>query len=160
LRLSTAENNQRLLIIQTNVSGKLYVWLTGVRGNIQAAEMKKIEWHGSEHMLALIDRLLGKKKVQLESVVGIIVVRGPGPFTAVRTGLVIANTLGTILKIPVKGVVSDQPLSSAGIRKHIESFTVDQSAAVVRPWYGKEPNITTPTVKQKKPRSSRGWLVD
>src|SRR5690349_8018522 len=91
-RSSIDENKNVFLVIQTNVSGRLLVWIVTHQGKVLMRGSKVIEWHGSEQMLALVDAVLRKKKKGLADVSGIVVVRGPGPFTAVRTGLVVANT--------------------------------------------------------------------
>lgn len=145
LRSSTAANKKTVLVIQTNVLGRLYVWLVDGQGRIEARAAKKIVWHGSEFMLALIDSLLRRAKIQPADIGSIFVVRGPGPFTAVRTGLVIANTLGMILDVPVQGIVSAAILQSRDIKQALSLLRpATKKSSVVRPWYGREPNITLP----------------
>lgn len=147
LRLSIAVSKSRILVIQTNVSGRLSVWLCTNDGRVIAKEKKAIVWHGSEQMLALVDTLLRRTKTKITDIVGMVAVRGPGPFTAVRTGLVVANTFGMMLDVPVRGVVSAIELPVPEIRSAVTRRWKEKMGTIVRPWYGREPNITWPRSK-------------
>lgn len=81
--------------------------------------------------------------ISQNQVTKIVVVRGPGPFTAVRTGLVVANTLSWLWDIPVYGIVYEKLLESADI-EIITSQGLPRNQDLIRPWYGREPNITLP----------------
>ncbi len=61
-----------------------------------------------------------KELKKVKKIDGIIVVKGPGSFTAIRTGVLIANVLARILRVPLNGA----------------------SAGMVLPEYISEPNIT------------------
>ncbi|MBI3573383.1 MAG: hypothetical protein HY092_04245 [Candidatus Kerfeldbacteria bacterium] len=132
-----------ILVLQTNIPGRLQVWLFDGHGALQISKSRLISYHGSEHLLRLVDSVLKAKKIKLNRIKRIIVVRGPGPFTAVRTGLITANTVGYLYDIPVVGVVTVGVLTPEVI-----AATVKKSKAkrwtLVRPWYGREPNISKP----------------
>ncbi|MEK7537513.1 MAG: hypothetical protein AAB619_00880 [Patescibacteria group bacterium] len=142
------------LVLQTNIAGRLAVWLVD-GGRIIIARRKAIVWHSSDKALALVDRTIRQAKRSLREVHKIVVVRGPGPFTAVRTGLIIANTLGMLLKIPVRGVVTKHQLSNADVLRDVRVKA--GLGKIVKPWYGKSPNISTPknTSRQAKERWAR-----
>lgn len=54
-------------------------------------------------ILPLIEKILKKHSLKLEDLNSIDVNPGPGSFTGLRVGISIANTLGTMLKIPING---------------------------------------------------------
>ena len=72
----------------------------------------------------------------------VVVANGPGPFTALRIGVVTANALADSLKIPILGLPTanfeNQDELLGMIRKNISRATSD----AVEPAYGQEPNIT------------------
>lgn len=55
----------------------------------------------SEECLPLIDRMLQKHKLTVDSLNKIYVNNNIGSFTGVRVGVAIANALGFLLKIPI-----------------------------------------------------------
>ena len=62
----------------------------------------------SEKLLPTISKLLKRAKKKWSDIKRIIVVNGPGPFSAVRIGVTDANVLGFALKIPVFGISSEK----------------------------------------------------
>jgi len=128
-----------ILVLQTNVAGVISVWLVHQK-KILDTESVQVEWHGSDRALAIVDHVLQKNKIQINKLNAVVVVRGPGSFTAVRTGLIIANTLGTLLHIPVSGVVAKNKLEEKEV---IRLSSIKTKVGItVKPWYGKSPNIT------------------
>lgn len=122
------------LLINTAVKNKLIINLTDNKSVIDKIE-KKITYHGSEKLLMYIDVLIKKQKVKLSNIKGIAVVTGPGSFTAIRIGVVVANTLAWSLGIPVIGF---------RINKEIDfnKFRNIKGYKSVSATYGKKPNIT------------------
>ena len=57
----------------------------------------------SQAVLPLIDKILRKHKLIIKDIASIQVNRGPGSFTGLKVGVVIANTLSLVLQIPVNG---------------------------------------------------------
>jgi tRNA threonylcarbamoyl adenosine modification protein YeaZ len=64
----------------------------------------------AQAVLPMIEELLKKHKLELKDISEIKVNPGPGSFTGVRVGVTIANTLGFLLKIPVNGKESAEPV--------------------------------------------------
>ena len=60
----------------------------------------------SEVLAPAVERLLKSAGIGGDSLSGIVVGVGPGPFTGLRVGLATARTLGFVWKIPVHGVMS------------------------------------------------------
>lgn len=58
----------------------------------------------SDRLLEVVDKLLQKEKITPKKLKGVFVVKGPGPFTAVRIGIALANTFSYALNIPAFGV--------------------------------------------------------
>ncbi|HKL17039.1 MAG TPA: hypothetical protein VJ900_01635 [Patescibacteria group bacterium] len=94
--------------------------------------------------------LKGIKEILLDngSVLGdietIVVVNGPGRFSAIRKALSVVNTIGWLEKIPVLGVSNNKgdkenkDLFLKAIKKDYNKGTFHMAL----PYYGKDPNIT------------------
>jgi tRNA A37 threonylcarbamoyladenosine modification protein TsaB len=141
-----------ILVIQTNIPGRISVWFVRAR-KISAKLTKTIEWHGSDQALACVDSTLRSIKKSLSDVTGVIIVRGPGSFTAVRTGIIIANTLAKLQNIPIRGIVTNKALSPAEVLR--QAAICGQKNTAVKPWYGKKPNITKPKRGRYQARAKR-----
>jgi len=121
--------------------------------SIEKFEIVEKPYKQSELLLKTIEKLVQKQKIKLTDLSGIIVVSGPGQFSALRIGVVTANSLGFALDIPVVGVKlikSWQDLQEneklekvweKGVKlfKNKRKFNIRNQ---VVPEYGKEPNIT------------------
>ncbi len=161
-----------ILYIDTSDVENMTVAL-GDKGKVVAKRDLKAKYRQAEKLLSVIDSLLKKTynrskhssrsakdemKVQktldnheyFNSIKAIAVVKGPGPFTALRIGVATANALGYAIKVPVIGI---KQLGSLEINiKEIEKEIIknkhsNQSArsakqAIIEPEYGGEPNIT------------------
>lgn len=97
----------------------------------------------AEKLLVAIDKMLVSTKASLPDLKGVAVVAGPGPFTALRIGVVTANTLAWSLKIPVVDIKMNEfrgndDLAALATKK----IKVQKKRGIVLPFYGKEPNIT------------------
>lgn len=58
----------------------------------------------SRDLLPKIEKFLASNKVNFDDLKGVVVVNGPGSYTGIRIGVSVANSLGMVLKIPVKAV--------------------------------------------------------
>lgn len=117
---------------------------------------------GIEKMLMYLERKQCDSKFNFEPTValetygnaslreleGIIVVKGPGSFSALRIGLTTANAMAYGLNIPVVGVKDGEfeKIVEEGMRKLKRLGSRAESGAsrkgYVMPEYGREPNIT------------------
>ena len=93
----------------------------------------------SNHLLATLSRIISRR--DLQRIEGICVVEGPGAFTPVRTGVLIANILARIYKKPLVGITVDQALD---LSKLVSSLMDNNYCPTeyVAPKYSSEPNIT------------------
>lgn len=129
------------LIIDTSDGQSIKVGLTNRRQVIDSREIKLLKPSGALCLKA-IDQLFKAGRLNRSALKGLLVVQGPGPFTAVRTGVVLANALAFSLAIPSAGVSLDawnQP------QKYLVRL---QKALSIKPKYGRPPNITYPKVSQ------------
>jgi tRNA threonylcarbamoyl adenosine modification protein YeaZ len=100
---------------------------------------RKVGIRQSEKALSLLDAFLKKNKFQLTALKKIVVNRGPGSFTAVRLGIVLANTLSFGLKIPVVGVYNLELKDKVG---YLELSRLKFSKQFIKPYYDRDPDIT------------------
>lgn len=116
----------------------------------QVADRKQL----SEKLLERIDELSRRAKVPLNSVSAIGIVRGPGPFTALRIGVAVTNALAYAHKLPIVALDSDEVPSVSVFAKLVAARVDDrQTEAAVLPHYGRDPSVTVP--KSKPGRRTR-----
>lgn len=60
----------------------------------------------SEYIMPLLKELLEEENINVHDLKEILVVNGPGSFTGVRLGVIIAKTLAFTLDIPIKTITS------------------------------------------------------
>jgi len=89
----------------------------------------------SERLILEVQKFCKKEKIRLSDLTKLAVVIGPGYFSKIRTAVATANALAYGLKIPVIGIKSGQKLVWSKILG-------GKSHLMVRPFYGKQPNIT------------------
>lgn len=107
----------------------------------------------TEVLTPAVDQLLKQAKVRLSELTGVVVATGPGGFSAVRSGVVVANALGLALGIPVAGVEGEflgvqDLLSSDRFSRALQTLKRTRKPTLARPSYGAEPHISQ--AKQKK----------
>lgn len=84
-----------------------------------------------------LDIILKAESKTLLDISGIVCFKGPGSFTGLRIGLVVANTLAYSLMIPVVGESGNE-----WIRQGIKRLSLEEDERLVIPKYGKDPHIT------------------
>jgi len=80
--------------------------LTGPAPEILAVTSDERARHHDEVLLDLIDATTARAGTARSELTGIVVGRGPGPFTGLRVGLVTARTIAAVLDIPLYGLSS------------------------------------------------------
>ncbi|MSU76114.1 tRNA (adenosine(37)-N6)-threonylcarbamoyltransferase complex dimerization subunit type 1 TsaB [Patescibacteria group bacterium] len=102
----------------------------------------------SEKLLERIDELSRGSKTPLESLAAIGIVRGPGPFTALRIGVAVTNALAYAHKLPIVALDADEVPSDSAFAKTVAARVDDrQTESAVLPHYGRDPSITLPKKK-------------
>lgn len=71
-------------------------------------------------------------------------VAGPGSFSAVRAGVLQANLIARLLKLPLVGVTVDEAGDLEALHRELRDPRLKLAVPYVAPIYDKEPNITTP----------------
>lgn len=90
-----------------------------------------------------IDVVLKKFHLNPKDLKGICVLSGPGQFSFLRSSVVVANTFGWVLGIPVVGVQGDDVMTEREfITQGLKKLSRAKRFHPVVPEYGKEPNIT------------------
>ncbi len=132
-----------ILFINTSKEMQLDVFLIKQTQIIDKL-IKRGNYKVSENLLKMIDKLIKKNKLDFKNLKGIIAVSGPGPFTSLRIGVAVANTLAYALKIPAVGLINkkqkltDEQLIKLGLQKLSKAKTSNY----ISPFYDREPNIT------------------
>lgn len=129
------------LIINTSLKDRVFLALYK-NDRLVSKSILKTKYKQAEKLLSGIERLFQRTRVCLKDLKGIIVVKGPGPFTALRIGIVTANTLAFALGIPVIGIkVSEFNKLSESIKKRIKELKrikKTKKEKIIIPFYGKE----------------------
>ena len=128
------------LIIENSKSDKTILALGEDNKIIKKIE-KKRDFHKSENLLFLIDKLLKQAKTKIGDLEGIIVILGPGSFTALRISCVIANTISYTEKTSLYGFKQDEYKKLEDLLKKVKT---KKPKEYLEPFYGKPPNITKP----------------
>lgn len=92
LFINTAEQNKTEVALFNIVKNKIKI--------LSKISSKNL----SDKILVLIDKLLKKEKITPDKLKKIFVIKGLGPFTAIRIAIATANTLAYGLKIPIIGI--------------------------------------------------------
>ena len=123
--------------------------------SVQSMRARHTIRRSSHVLLADVFFLLKKEKKTLKDIRGVIVIYGEGKFTALRTAVILANTLAWTLRIPLSGVVTDEhrPKTRKALQEFIHMHARRARRCPARrgfflPQYGKEPNITYQTRMQ------------
>lgn len=98
--------------------------LTGADLEILTVRSDDRARHHDEVLLDLVDAALDDAGARRSELSGIVVGRGPGPFTGLRVGLVAARTIAAVLGIPERGVSSLDALAHQALAAHDGPATV------------------------------------
>lgn len=77
------------------------------KGKILSEKSWKGNSDESEVLLPTLEKLLKKSRLKYKDIKRIIVVSGPGPFSALRIGVTVANILAHTLKVPLYSVSTE-----------------------------------------------------
>ena len=85
-----------------------------------------------------------EKKLPLDwqkTIQGILIISGPGPFSAIRGGILVSNLLARLLQVPLYGCRWEDFKSPQIILQMIKNRKI-KSQTYIAPIYDAEPNIT------------------
>lgn len=136
-----------VLFIDTSKQNKILIALIR-QGDIFIKKEIKSPYIKGERLLLLIEQLLKKVNLSWPDLKGIIVITGPGGFTALRIGVTITNTLGLVLGIPAVGIKlkdrnNDQ--LSVIIKDGLIKLKKIKPGQIILPFYGQEPHLSLKT---------------
>lgn len=94
-----------ILHIDTTDNQKTIIKLSGAKNDLLEQESVN---HKTQVILSLIDVILKKNKISLDSIDEIRVNTGPGSYTGIRVGIAITNALSFAKNISING----QPLAN------------------------------------------------
>ena len=91
---------------------------------ILASRMDARARHHDEVLLQMIDQVLTDAGITRGDLTGVVVGRGPGPFTGLRVGLVTARSIAAMLRLPLHGLSSLDGLALQAHRQHPEARSI------------------------------------
>lgn len=122
-----------ILFVNTTESKRFFL---GLIKNEKWLE-KRIFKRQSDQLLLEIHRLLKKNNLSPKDLSAIAICLGPGSFTGIRIGLTVVNILGRYLKIPLIGLKGE--ISARRVKR---LFKQKKFFKFLKPYYGRQPNIT------------------
>lgn len=93
-------------------------------------------------ILKSIEKIIATIKKKTGNIKGILIEQGPGAFSALRMGIVTANSLSYALSVPAIGIQSSEGNLQSKILRSINLLRTTKQLKLVVPVYGSEPNIT------------------
>jgi len=122
------------LFIDTSERMRIRLAMIPLHGKIRRREVL-----GRHSIVAILASFMNAATIP--SLDGMIVVSGPGSFSAVRSGVLVANLLGRMYHVPLYGVRVEDARDLEGLRNTIAVKKL-KASAYVAPIYDAEPNIT------------------
>lgn len=117
----------------------------GVSDGVHQHRFFVYERNDKVSLLEFIQKKLRTTHYVLRTLLGIIVVPGPGGFSNVRSAVTLANALGFALGIALVVIKPKEDESAEALfGRGIRLVKRTKSVKIVQPVYGKEPNITFP----------------
>lgn len=106
-------------------------------------QIQVINWEAGRQLAETLNKkiqdLLDVNNKRLKDLEGIVCFKGPGSFTGLRIGLVVANTMAYALNLPIVGETSDD-WAVNGVTK----LQAGEDNQQVMPEYGASVHITPP----------------
>lgn len=129
------------LYLNTSSHQKIILAIFDKTGKILNLKNINAEYKQSEKLLIEIDKIIP----DLKKLKGILIIKGPGSFTALRIGLATANTLAWTLNIPILGIENKKDLDDKILidKNYKKLLNKNKFTKHSLPVYGREPNITT-----------------
>ncbi len=126
------------LFIDTHTPRRVRVGSVAADGTVYASVH---EVHATR-ALVFVEREDRKRQRLGMGLSGVCVVSGPGTFSAVRVGVVLANLIALTRRVPVVGITPDVAEDPARLAADLKRSTAQ--GTYVAPVYDAEPTITQP----------------
>jgi len=147
-------NNRMILYIDTT-NGTHIIIALAQKATVLEHKKIKAKYRQSEKLLVEINKMVSEtfdrfrkplkvhKNVDLKLIQGIVVVNGPGQFTATRIGVATANALSYALNIKITSLRADEFGSIEDmVSNGWEKLKKIKNKSIIEPVYDREPNIT------------------
>ncbi|MFC1612498.1 hypothetical protein ACFL29_01470 [Patescibacteria group bacterium] len=95
-----------------------------------------------EQLISALQKFLTKGKVKSKDLKSVLVISGPGSFTASRAGIVLANSFNFLYGVPVLGVKNEDIKVKEFIKKNLSRLKRAKKTSVAKVYYNRKPNIT------------------
>ncbi len=133
-----------ILILDTSNIEYIYLAL-GEMGDIKYEKKILAKFEQEEKLLVSLKDFLSINKFEIIDLDGLIVVSGPGSFSALRIGLAVANTIAWSFNKGIVGFRKDEFKNYQELLIKGEEFLSEsKNFKIVLPQYGVEPNISKP----------------
>lgn len=130
-----------ILIVDTSNIEYIYLAL-GEAGRIKDDRKIPAKFEQEEKLLVGLRDFLSDNKLTLTDLDGLIVVSGPGSFSALRIGLAVANTIAWSLSKPIIGFKTNEFKDYQDLLvKGMSALDKIDEFKLILPQYGTEPNI-------------------
>lgn len=103
----------------------------------KASEVIQTGERASDQFVVAIQKFVKQRGTGLSGLDGIIVRRGPGPFTGLRVGVAIANAIAYSANTPLVGQAGDD-----WFEQGVERLKNKDLDKIVEPMYNRDPHIT------------------
>lgn len=103
-----------------------------------------------ELLAAGLADFLKKLKLNFRNIGGVLVINGPGSFSASRAGAVLANSFNFLYNIPVLAIKDTDAKLEDIIKSNLKRLKRVKNSAVAGVYYQAPPNITYADVSRKK----------
>lgn len=131
-----------ILIINTANTNQLEVILAKSQDDFKVKKLSG-QHQQAEQLLPAINGILAGSNKSLSDISGLGVVSGPGGFTALRIGVVTANTLAYALNIPIVSLTLSEFSNHQDLVKQVlNELKKAKIGGIIMPAYGREPNIS------------------
>lgn len=101
-----------------------------------------------ELFAAGLDDFFKKIKLDFCRIGGVLVIKGPGSFSASRAGIVFSNSFNFLYNIPVVGVKDTGAGLEDLIKINLKKLRCAKKSAISEVYYKKSPNITYADVRR------------
>ncbi|MBU1179431.1 hypothetical protein KJ885_00635 [Patescibacteria group bacterium] len=95
-----------------------------------------------EKLIGQLKAFLKKSKIIPKNLKGVLVMSGPGSFTASRAGIVLANSFNFIYKIPVVDAEDRGSGAEEFIKNNLKKLLKAKKSSTAKVYYSRKPNIT------------------
>lgn len=128
-----------LAVSTKDISYVIFYLFSG--GKCRKIEAEEIVETRPEGILRALLKFMAEHNVKADNIEGVVIVRGPGSVTALRSGISIVNTLAFVTNAPLYPIECGDGVELADV---ILNANLSDAKMYTTPFYDKAPNITMP----------------